>query len=151
MKLKKEIVKNKVSFIHDHLPTLYVHKTGVTQLFYHLIQNAIKFRSQTPPIIQISYQQNKNSYTFKVSDNGIGMSENYQNKIFSPFQKLDHNKTNGIGIGLAICKKVLTRLGGNIRLESEEGKGSTFYCSLPNYNGTVTKLEPTGELVTNHE
>ena len=102
------------------------------QLFQNLIGNSIKYHSQETPKIHISTQKEKNQYLFSVSDNGIGISNEYLDRIFTIFQRL-HTKDDyeGTGIGLAIAYKIVHQHGGEIWAESEPGKGSTFYFTIP--------------------
>jgi light-regulated signal transduction histidine kinase (bacteriophytochrome) len=105
----------------------------VSQLLQNLVSNAIKFRSNGPPHIHISSQQENGQWIFSVSDDGIGIDPQYHERIFAIFQRL-HGRTeyDGTGIGLSVCKSIVERHGGKIWLESEFGKGSTFYFSIPN-------------------
>ena len=114
------------------LPRLMVDHTEVLQLFQNLIGNAIKFRGNEAPNIRISSKQQGEFWLFSVTDNGIGIAREHQQRIFSMFQRLnDRSKYPGTGIGLAICKKIVTRLGGEMWVESEPGKGSVFQFTLP--------------------
>ncbi len=116
----------------DVLPQLKVEKTQILQLFQNLITNAIKFRSDKPPIIRISVQEKGDFWQFAVSDNGIGIDMNYAERIFVIFQRLNHRaEYPGTGIGLAVCKKIVERHGGKIWLESTVGKGTVFHFTLP--------------------
>ena len=101
------------------------------QLFQNLIANAIKFRSEVSPQISIMATENEESYQFSIKDNGIGISKEYQERIFVMFQRLhNRNDYDGSGIGLAICQKIVHRLGGQIWIDSEEGKGAIFHFTI---------------------
>jgi signal transduction histidine kinase len=120
------IKETNAKIIYDQLPVLNVNRSQIKHLFQNLISNAIKFCEQ-PPIINISTQKIGNGWEFKVSDNGIGIAEKYLDKIFVIFQRLHTRKEyEGTGIGLALCKKIVENYGGNISVESELGKGTTF-------------------------
>jgi len=102
------------------------------QLFQNLIGNAIKFRGSEPPHVHLSASRNGDRWTFSVRDNGIGIAPEYARRIFILFQRLhSREKYAGTGIGLAICQKIVERHGGDIWVESELGRGATFYFTLP--------------------
>jgi len=130
--LKVAIEENGAVVTHDPLPTVMVDNPQWVQLFQNLIGNAIKFRGNEPPRVHISASRNGNGWTFSVRDNGIGIAPEYSERIFIIFQRL-HGRQEyaGTGIGLAICKKIVERHGGRIWVESEVGKGATFYFSFP--------------------
>jgi PAS domain S-box-containing protein len=130
--LKKAVEESGAKVTIDPLPSLMSDEGQIGQLFQNLISNAIKFRGDDPPQIHISSEKNENKWIFSVRDNGIGIDSEYSNRIFEIFQRL-HSKEEyaGSGIGLAICKKIVERHGGNIWIESEPGKGSTFYFTIP--------------------
>ena len=116
----------------DPLPSLSVDATQIVQLFQNLIGNAIKFHSDRTPVIHVGARQEKERWLFWVRDNGIGIEPQYAGRIFQIFQRLHTRKQYpGTGIGLAICKKIVERHGGEIWVESQPGQGSTFYFSIP--------------------
>ena len=120
----------KISFAN--LPVVHTYKTPIRQMLQNLVSNSLKYhRKGVAPVIDVSCTETKTHYQFSVKDNGIGIAPAYFDKIFIIFQRL-HNKDeySGTGMGLAITKKIVESLGGKIWLESEEGKGSTFYFTL---------------------
>ena len=102
------------------------------QLFQNLIGNGIKFRGESAPVIEISAEPlGESHWKFRVQDNGIGIHPDYKDRVFVIFQRLHtREQYDGTGIGLAVCKRVVERHEGEIWLESEEGKGTTFYFTL---------------------
>ena len=116
----------------DPLPSLPVDATQIVLLLQNLIGNAIKFRSERAPEIHVGARHEKERWLFWVRDNGIGIEPQYSDRIFQIFQRLHSRKHYpGTGIGLAICKKIVERHGGEIRVESQPAQGSTFYFSIP--------------------
>jgi PAS domain S-box-containing protein len=126
------IKQNKAAVSHDPLPEVMADNTQLAQIFQNLIFNGIKFHSEETPKILISADRKENEWLFSVQDNGIGIDPQYSEKIFEVFKRL-HKKEEypGTGIGLAVCKKIVERHGGHLWVESELGKGSTFYFTLP--------------------
>jgi PAS domain S-box len=131
--LKIAVDESNAVIIRDPLPTVKVDDKQMIQLFQNLISNAIKFRKLNARMkIYISCEKVSNNYLFSVSDNGIGMELQFKDRIFEVFQRLHtRDEYSGTGIGLAICKKIVERHGGQIWVESEFGKGSTFYFTIP--------------------
>ena len=129
--LSHSIKEKNVTFQVDSLPLITTNQTQMHQLFQNLINNAIKFNDKENPAINIQFEKEDNSYLFAVKDNGIGIKEEYQNKIFGVFQRLSKGEYPGTGIGLAICQKIVEQHKGKIWVESEEGKGSAFYFRFP--------------------
>ena len=106
--------------------------TQLSQLFQNLIGNAIKYRGADIPRILISACEAGPEWRFSVKDNGIGIDAQYAEKVFVIFQRLHTMREYpGTGIGLSMCKRIVERHGGRIWFESELGKGSTFYFTLP--------------------
>jgi PAS domain S-box-containing protein len=129
--LRDIIQKNNAVITSDPLPEVKAIKLQMVQLFQNLLSNAIKFRSERTPVIHIGVKKQKLKWEISVHDNGIGIDEKYKEKIFVIFQRLHSRKVyQGTGIGLAICKKIAERHGGKIWVESEPGKGSTFYFTI---------------------
>ncbi len=133
--LKGLIEECNVEVTHDELPEIIADQGQITKVFQNLISNSIKFsKPDKPPKIHISAKedQDKNEYVFSVQDNGIGMDPQYAERIFTIFQRLHTmDEYQGTGIGLSIVKRIVERHGGHIWVESELGKGSTFYFSIP--------------------
>ncbi|MES2284487.1 MAG: MASE1 domain-containing protein [Bacteroidota bacterium] len=133
--LRTSIKENNVIIKINELPEIYGDYVLINQLFQNLIENAIKFRKTIDPEIVISGKKEKGGYLFSVKDNGIGMKKEFINKIFDIFQRLNSREEySGTGIGLAIGKKIVERHGGEIWVESEIGKGSTFYFTIKELN-----------------
>jgi light-regulated signal transduction histidine kinase (bacteriophytochrome) len=129
--LNPTIMENNAQITHDPLPIIKVDSSQIRQLFQNLITNAIKFHGDEPPKIHISAEETGKEWLFSVSDNGIGIDSNHLEKIFNVFNRLHtREEYEGTGIGLAICKRIVERHGGKIWVESEPGKGSTFYFTL---------------------
>jgi len=114
------------------LPEIIGHKEQIGMVFTNLIDNAIKFNTQEQPIVLIEEEKGEDSYwKFSVQDNGIGIEPPYQKQIFGIFKRLHcKNKYEGAGIGLSVCQKIILRHKGLIWLESEFGKGSTFFFTI---------------------
>jgi light-regulated signal transduction histidine kinase (bacteriophytochrome) len=134
------IKQNKATVTHDTLPEVMADSTQLAQVFQNLIINGIKFHGEEAPRIHISAEKKSSEWIFSVKDNGIGIDPQNSEKIFEVFKRL-HKKEEypGTGIGLAICKKIVERHGGRIWVESELGKGSTFYFTLPIHLSKVSK------------
>lgn len=116
------------------MPVLYVCEIEMRQLFQNLISNAIKFRKKNEsPVIKINAEQQNDKWKFSISDNGIGIDPIHFERIFLIFQRLNHaQQYEGYGIGLANCKRIVELHKGEISVESELGKGSTFYFTISN-------------------
>ncbi|HEY2017680.1 MAG TPA: ATP-binding protein, partial [Bryobacteraceae bacterium] len=122
------------------LPVVAGFSGHFVQLFQNLIGNAIKYRGEAPPRIHISYERTGGQLRFAVADNGMGIDPEYHAKIFGVFKRLHGKKIPGTGIGLAICQRLVERYGGRIWVESQFGRGATFFFTLPEH-----PVQPDGE------
>jgi signal transduction histidine kinase len=120
----------------SQLPTIWADHGMLVRLFQNLISNALKFCKAERPIVRIEAKARGGDWVFSVADNGIGIEPQYKDRIFLLFQRL-HKQSEypGTGIGLAVCKRIVERNGGRIWLESEPGKGTTFFFTLPATGG----------------
>lgn len=124
------IQENKVEITHDALPTILADGAQISRVFQNLISNSIKFRKEEPPRIHISAVEREQDWLFSVRDNGIGIDPQFKDRIFTLFQRLQGKKYPGTGIGLTLSKRIVERHGGRIWVESELGKGATFYFTI---------------------
>ncbi len=130
--LKVAIEESGAHVMVDRLPTVSADADQLVQVLQNLIANAIKFHGEEPPQVQVSASRGDGEWVFAVRDNGIGLDAQYADRIFIIFQRLHgRGEFAGTGIGLALCKKIVSRHGGRIWVESEPGKGSTFSFTLP--------------------
>jgi signal transduction histidine kinase len=131
--LKISIDETKAEVTRDDLPKVCGDESQLKQLFQNILGNALKYHDpDRDNQIHCSAVEDEQYWTFSIKDNGIGIEEEYMEKIFIIFQRL-HTKHeySGTGIGLALCKKIIERHGGKIWVESEPDKGSTFFFTLP--------------------
>lgn len=129
--LQMQIEEKKAEISVETLPPIIADEGQMIHLIQNLLSNALKF-SEGIPKIHISAQQSSDSVTFAVKDQGIGIEPQYFSRIFQIFQRLfPSNEYEGTGIGLAICKRIIERHDGTIWVESEPGKGSTFFFNIP--------------------
>ncbi len=124
--------ESQAAVTHDPLPTVMADEGQLVQLFQNLISNAVKFRGEQPPRVHLSAERREREWLFSVRDHGIGIDPQYADRIFVLFQRL-HTSAEypGTGIGLAICKKIVERHSGRIWVDSQPGRGATFYFTLP--------------------
>jgi len=121
------------------LPTVMADGSQFLQLFQNLIGNAVKFRDHQPPEVHIDAERADKGWLFSVRDNGIGIDPQYAERIFLIFQRLHTvDQYPGTGIGLAICKKIVERHGGQIWVESKAGEGATFKFLIPDQGGNAS-------------
>lgn len=115
----------------EELPTLPADRGQLVQLFQNLISNGLKFCDQDVPRVRVTARRMEDTWRFEVHDNGLGIEAEYQERIFKIFQRLhDREAYAGSGMGLAICKKIVERHGGEIGVESKFGEGATFWFTL---------------------
>jgi len=131
--LQVAIKEHNAIITSDPLPSIFADREQITKMFQNLVGNAIKFNQPgVVPKVHISAKQDENNWIFSVSDNGIGISQEYADRIFKIFQRLHtRDEYPGTGIGLAICKRIAEQHGGTIWIESVPGSGSTFYFTIP--------------------
>jgi PAS domain S-box-containing protein len=130
--LQRLINDNGATVKYTSLPLVRMHGFQLEQLFQNLIGNAIRYRSDEPPRVDIAAERHCDEWLFSVRDNGIGIEPQYKEQIFGIFQRLHSGaEYPGTGMGLAICQRIVERLGGRIWVESELGRGSTFFFTVP--------------------
>ncbi len=130
---RKEIEDKKAILQFEGLPKIRTYATPIKQVFQNLISNSLKYtKADRSPIINITCHENQTAWKFEIKDNGIGIDREYFDKIFIIFQRL-HNREEytGTGMGLAITKKIVESLKGEISLTSEVNQGTIFYLSIP--------------------
>jgi len=131
----------------NHLPTIICDATAITEVFHNLISNAIKYNDKPMPVVEIGCEEKPDPKTgvpefeFYVRDNGVGIKPEYFDKVFQLFQRLNRD-AEGTGIGLTLVRRIVEWHGGRIWLESTEGKGTTFFFTLPNRE---TKMPTTSQ------
>ncbi len=136
--LRVAIEESHALITSSDLPTVTCNGSQMIQLFQNLISNAIKFRGAETPRIRIAAEHRDGEWLFSFRDNGIGIDPQYKDRIFQIFQRLhSRDEYDGTGIGLALCMKIVELHKGKIWMESEEGKGATFYFTLPDREKTV--------------
>jgi len=114
---------------------VWAEEGALVQIFQNLVGNAIKYRSEKPPEVHVSATKNIiEEWVFSVRDNGIGIDPQFTDRVFTMFTRLNGGKYPGSGIGLALCRKVIERLGGRIWVESQRGRGSEFMFTIPGRN-----------------
>lgn len=133
--VQKQLAKtrsiSKANIQAETLPSIFARPSYMKQLFFNLIDNALTFhRPNVTPQINIRAQQNQGFWEITFQDNGIGIHPQHHQRIFNMFQRLNVDKNKGIGIGLAICKKIIEMHGGQIWVESNDDKSTTFHFTL---------------------
>ena len=131
---KYQILEKKCDVVIDKLPDCFGDYNQINIIFSNLVGNAIKYLEPgRQGLIHISALENGENVIYAIKDNGIGIKDEYKDKIFEIFYRLDPDSTKGEGLGLTIVSKIIERQKGSVWIESEKGKGSTFFVSLPNH------------------
>jgi signal transduction histidine kinase len=130
--LQVAVQESGATITHGPLPLVHAEGTQLVQVFVNLLGNALKFRTEQAPVIDVEATAKGGRWLFAFRDNGIGIDPQYAERVFVPFERL-HSQSEypGTGIGLAICKKIVQGHGGKIWVESQLGQGATFYFTLP--------------------
>jgi signal transduction histidine kinase len=129
--LQASIRQHDVTIERGPMPDLAVDRVQMLQVFQNLISNAIKYRRDEPPVIRVTATRSGNEWKFSVADNGCGFNQEFAERIFGLFQRLHARDVSGTGLGLSITRRIVERHGGRIWAESKEGRGSTFFFTLP--------------------
>jgi light-regulated signal transduction histidine kinase (bacteriophytochrome) len=116
---------------YSTLPSVNGNWDQLSMLFGNLFQNALQYREAAAPRITVSAEREAAAWRFAVEDNGKGIEPQYVDRIFAPFERLQTGRESGAGLGLAICKRIVEAHGGRIWVESQPGRGSTFFFTLP--------------------
>lgn len=131
------------------MPSLAMQRSHLVQLFQNLVSNGIKFSPENPHVTVNFYKELNGDLLFAIRDNGIGIDKAYEGKVFQVFHRLQKNQFEGTGIGLAICKNIVDKYGGQIWFESEIGSGTAFFLRFPAELEVAPVSEQIGELVEN--
>lgn len=129
--LSKAADDKNATITYDGLPNIYTCPSLLTVIMKNLVENGIKYNENEAPNVHVSYSKDKERHIYSIRDNGIGIDKKYHDYVFQMFKRLHHRDKTGSGLGLGLVSKSIEKLGGNVSLESEEGKGSTFIVSLP--------------------
>jgi light-regulated signal transduction histidine kinase (bacteriophytochrome) len=128
---------------HAYLPKIVADPQYMQQLFQNLINNAIKFNKSAVPIVEVNYQERSADWLFSIKDNGIGIEQDYKDKVFVMFQQLHSiDQFSGTGIGLTICKRIVEKHDGEIWIESEPEKGTTVFFTIKKQHSNVERAAP---------
>ena len=130
--LELAIEDSEAQLVFSDLPSVMGDPSQLRQLFQNIIGNALKFRSESRPRVELDAKRDGDQWTFSIRDNGVGFDQRYAERVFGVFKRLHRNADiPGTGIGLAICQRIIDRHGGRIWAESKLGEGSCFYFTLP--------------------
>jgi len=130
-RLDKEIRSNDAKVSYTKLPRVSGDPDRLMEVLENLVRNAIEHRGEAPPSIHITAEKQAEGWLFSVRDNGPGVERAYLESIFNPFERLHGRQRPGPGLGLAICRAIVERHGGQIWAEAQSGSGATFFFTLP--------------------
>ncbi len=130
-KLDKELRIEGAEVTSSALPVVSGNLDRLVQVFDILLRNTLRYRGERPPRVQISAEKQDKEWLFAVRDNGPGIETEYLERVFQPFERLEEAHGEGAGMGLTICRAIVERHGGRMRVESAPGVGSTFLFTLP--------------------
>ncbi len=129
--LKPEVERRGAQVATGDLPRVYANAALLRHLFRNLISNGIKYNESDVPRVEVDAERGEEGWLFRVRDNGIGIPEDEQDRIFVPFWQSPRAERPGAGVGLSLCRRIVEQHGGRIWVESDPGAGSTFLFSLP--------------------
>jgi signal transduction histidine kinase len=129
--LQASIRENNATITHGPLPSLVVDSVQFSQVLQNLLSNAMKYRRQADPVIEMTAEKDSSNWIFSIKDNGQGFDPQFAERIFGLFQRLQNRDVDGTGMGLSIARKIVERHGGRMWAQSTQGEGSTFSFSLP--------------------
>jgi light-regulated signal transduction histidine kinase (bacteriophytochrome) len=129
--LKALIQERNVAIESHTLPHVLGDEIHLTQLFQNLITNAVKYNTSAIPTVKITYEQQRRCCHVSIADNGIGIPDRYHEKVFELFQRLhSKDKFSGSGIGLAVCKKIMQQMEGDIYISNNPTGGTIFHLAF---------------------
>ncbi|WP_126662286.1 ATP-binding protein [Haloterrigena salifodinae] len=147
--LQLQIDETDTSIETGELPHVEGDRSQLRQLFQNLLSNAIEYSGDEPPRIDVSAEPDTEEWIISVRDNGIGIDSEDQDRIFEVFQRLhSQDEHSGTGIGLALCERIVKRHGGEIRVDSSPGEGTTFTFSLPAVTNETENPPPPSDLIS---
>ena len=138
--LQVQIEESDAEIAAAELPRVAGDESQLQQVFQNLLSNAIEYSGDESPAIRVTADRTGEMWTISVQDNGIGIDPDDQDRIFEVFQRLHSREEHpGTGIGLALCRRIVERHGGEIRVDSEPGEGTTFSFTLPSADSSVAR------------
>jgi signal transduction histidine kinase len=133
LRLRTQIQEAGAKISYTALPEVWADTDRLELIFEHLIGNALRYRKDGIPEIEVSAKSDENTWTIRVSDNGPGVASEFREKIFEPYTRLHGREVPGNGLGLAVCREIVEGLGGKIWLESGPDGGAVFCFALPHH------------------